>query len=102
MTRPPAHGYGQYGARDPLTDSGVHRFAMGTQVRLHLHGGEHVDCGLLDIQGASTWAEVEFLVAKVQPVIVTGPRRHVFAAGVVLRAECISDPDPAAKPRGDL
>jgi hypothetical protein len=95
--------YQQYGSGgDPLTDSGVHRFAMGTKVRLWLHGGEHVDCGLVDIQDVSTWTDVVLLVTKVMPIVVTGPRRHAFAAGVVLRAECISDPDPFAKQTNTL
>lgn len=96
MSRPPTHGYQQYGSGDPLTDSGVHRFAMGTQVRLWKHGGEHIDCGLLDIQDVSTWTDVVLLVTKVMPIVVLGPRRHAFAAGVILHAEVISDPNPVS------
>jgi hypothetical protein len=99
MTRPAAHSYGDRFStgHDPLTDSGVHRFAMGTQVRLHLHNGGYVDCGLLDIDTVSTWNDLVLLVTKVMPVVVLGPRRHAFASGVVLHVECISDPDPAAQ-----
>ncbi len=100
MNRLPAHEYGvPYSTGSPLTDSGVHRFNLGTQVRLHLHHGAYIDCGLLDIDGVSTWDDLRLLVTKVMPIAVLGPRRHAFAAGVVLRAECISDPDPAQSGR---
>ena len=94
MTRPAAHSYQQYGGGDPLTDSAVHRFNLGTQVRLHLHGGAYIDCGLLDLDTVATWSDLVLLVTKVMPIVILGPRRHAFAAGVVLRAECITDPDP--------
>lgn len=95
MTRPTRHAY-RTGAADPLTDSAVHRFAMGTQVRLHLHGGTYVDCGLLDISGAATWRDLVEMVQRGIPIEVLGPRRHGFGGGVVLRVECTSDPLPPA------
>ncbi len=98
MTRPPAHGYSQYGSGEPLTDSGVHRFNLGTQVRLWMHDGTYIDCGLLEIRDVTTWDDVVLLVTKVLPIVVLGPRRHAFAAGVILRAECTSDPAPDAPP----
>lgn len=78
---------------DELTDSGIHRWALGTQVRLHVYEG-YVDCGLLDVTGVTTWAELAQLVTQCRAIEVTGPRRHAFAGGVVLRVECLSDPMP--------
>lgn len=99
MTGPTAYSYDNRFStgQAPLTDSGVHRFAMGTQVRLYLHGGYFVDCGLLDIDSVATWTDLQLLVQKVLPITVLGPRRHAFAAGVVLHIECLSDPNPLAE-----
>ncbi len=101
MTRPPAHlrkvPVPLLGMSDnlregsaPMTDSGIHRLGLGTQVRLHsAHGA--VDCGLLDIANVSTWSDLVDRVQRGWPVEVTGPQRNVFAPGAVLRAECLSD-----------
>ncbi len=74
----------------PLTDSGIHRLGLGTQVRLHSAVGS-VDCGLLDIANVSTWADLADRVARGWPIEVTGPIRNAFAPGTVLRAECLTD-----------
>jgi hypothetical protein len=86
----PHHLSPRTSAPDPLTDSGVHR-AMGTRVRLHLPEGETVEVGLLDVRDVSTWSELSMLVARRMPIAVEGPTPRVFAGGVVMWAEKISE-----------
>ncbi len=85
------------GPRD-LTDSGIHRWALGTQVRLHIHGGKHVDCSLLDIAKVTTWVDLASYIERCAPLEVLAPRRYAFGPGVVLWAEVISDPVPGEHP----
>ncbi len=81
-----------------LTDSGIHRWALGTQVRLHIHGGYHVDVSLLDIAKIATWVDLAGYIERCAPLEVVGPRRYAFGPGVVLWAEVISDPIPGVEP----
>jgi hypothetical protein len=77
---------------DPLTDSGIHRLGLGTQVRLYLYGGTFVDCGLLDIRDVSNWDDLEARIVRGMPISVRGARRRILGAGSVMWAEAISDP----------
>jgi hypothetical protein len=77
---------------DPLTDSAVHRLGLGTQVRLHLYGGETCDVGLLTIRDVSTWNDLADRVLRAMPLIVDSGRRRVLAGGAILWAEVITDP----------
>jgi hypothetical protein len=115
MTRP--HGQHHIGARqstdsaadhrsidglraiDPLTDSAVHRLALGTLVRLYLHDGSHVDVGLTAIRAVSTWNDLAARIALAQPIDVIAGRRRIFGGGVVLWAENMADPADERDPR---
>lgn len=77
---------------DPLTDSAIHRLGLGTQVRLHLYGGDHVDCGLLDIRDVSNWDDLEARIIRGMALSIRGGHRAVLGAGAVMWADVISDP----------
>ena len=76
---------------DPLTDSAAHRLGLGTQVRLHLYGDLHADVGLLAIRDVTNWDDLSERIARGLAIEVLASRRRVFAAGVVLWAEVLSD-----------
>jgi hypothetical protein len=76
---------------DPLTDSASHRLGLGTQVRLHLYGDLHADVGLLAIRDCTSWEDLSARIAAGMAVEVLASRRRVFAGGVVLWAEVLSD-----------
>ncbi len=90
MNRPSTHARNE--RPDPLTDSAIHRIALGTQVRLHVYSG-WVDCGLLDVVGVTTWGDLVLMIHLGRPIEVRGEQRCAFAGGVVLWAECTRDPD---------
>jgi hypothetical protein len=77
---------------DPLTDSAIHRLGLGTQVRLHLYGGDSVDCGLLDIRDVTNWDDLEARIVRGMALSVRGARRYVLAGGSIMWAEVTSDP----------
>lgn len=77
---------------DPLTDSAVHRLGLGTQVRLHLYGGDFCDVGLLAIRDVSTWNDLADRVLRAMPLVVESGRRRVFGGGAILWAEVLTDP----------
>jgi hypothetical protein len=92
----PRYIYGDQGlaARrniDPLTDSASHRLGLGTQVRLHLYGELHADVGLLAIRDCSNWDDLSARIERGLAIEVLASRRRVFAGGVVLWAEVLSD-----------
>lgn len=72
---------------DPLTDSGIHRLMLGTQVRLHLYGGAVVECGLLEIRDVTNWDDLVGRVLRGMPIEVRGERRAVIGAGATMWAE---------------
>ncbi len=88
----PAHYLrgGHVPAPDPLTDSGMQR-ALGTVVRLHLPEKRYVDVGLTDIRGVTTWRDLVERISRHAPIETLGLPRRVFAAGVVVYAEAVSD-----------
>jgi hypothetical protein len=77
---------------DPLTDSAIHRLGLGTQVRLHLYGGDYVDCGLLDIRDVSNWDDLSARVVRAMAIEIRGGHRSILAGGAVMWADVISDP----------
>ncbi len=98
--RPSATSTDPLNSPNDLTDSAIHRGLLGTQVRLHIHGGRHVDCALLDIAKVATWVDLASYVERCAPLEVLSPRRYAFGPGVVLWAEVISDPLPGGQQAG--
>jgi hypothetical protein len=89
---------------DPLTDSAAHRLGLGTQVRLHLYGETHVDCGLLAIRDVTNWDDLVARIVRGMNIEVLASRRRIFGGGAVMWAEVLTDaaeetPDPVP-PRG--
>lgn len=82
------------GQSESATDSGIFRWMIGTQVRLHLQLGAHIDCGLLDIARMATWEDLVATIQRCHPIEILAPRRYIFGPGVVMWAEVTSDPPP--------
>lgn len=77
---------------DPITDSGIHRFMLGTRVMLHLHNGAEIEVGLTAIRDVISFTDLAERIVRGMPIEITMSRRRVFAGGVVLWAEVTSDP----------
>lgn len=88
------HSGGSHAERpiDPLTDSAAHRLGLGTMVRVYVHGGFSADVSLTAIRDVTTWRDLSDRIVRAMPIEVLAPRRRVFAGGVVLHAEVLSDP----------
>ncbi len=91
---PPLQRY----ANDSMTDSGLHRMAVGTMVRLHWAKDGFADVGLLAIRGVSTWADLAQKIAHGVAIEVMTPRRRIFCGGLIVWAEVLDDPLEPERP----